>query len=134
MFGFFPCVITLIFIGFGPTVQMFPDYITIKCFWLAVEPFMHRFFQWLVAILDAVSSVPLVLPYPLADPLDLNKSFNQWPLRALLVNTPLHSADSFHTFVNLPCQWPNINEEIAFRKLLTGTMITELRKVCTVTY
>jgi len=81
-----------------------------------------------------VSSVPLVLPYPLADLLDLNNSFSQWPLRALLVNTPLHSADSFHTFVNFPCQWPHINEEIVFRKLLTGNMITELRKVCTVAY
>jgi len=82
---------------------------------LAVEPFMHRFFQWLVAILDAISPVPLVLPYPLADLLSLDKSFSQWPLRALLVNTPLHSADSFHTFANFRYQWPNINEEIAFR-------------------
>jgi hypothetical protein len=99
---------------------------------LAVEPFVHRFFQWLVAILDAVSSVPPFLPYLLEDRLDLNKSFSQWPLRALFVNTPLHSADSFRTFVNFTCQWPNINEEIAFRKLLTGNVITELRKVCTV--
>jgi len=129
----FPCIITLIFIGFSPTIHTFPDYITIKWFWLAVEPFMHRFFQWLVAILDAVSSVPLVLPYLLADLLVLNKSFSQRPLIALLVNTPLHSADSFNTFVNFPCQWPNINEEIAFKKVLTGNMITELRKVCTVT-
>jgi hypothetical protein len=82
-----------------------------------------------VAILDVISSVPLVLPCLLADLLDLNKSFNQWPLRALLVNTPLHSGDSFHRFVNFPCQWPNINEEITFRKLLTGNMITELRKI-----
>ena len=95
---------------------------------------MHRFFQWLVAILDAVSSVPLVLPYPLADLLDLSKCFSQWPLTALLVNTPLHSSDSFHTFVNFPCQWPNINEEIAFRKLLAGNMTTELRKLCTLAF
>ena len=85
-----------------------------------------------MAILDVVSSVPLVLPYSLADLLDLNKSFSLWPLRALLVNTPLHSVDSFHTFVNFPYQWRNINEGIAFRKLLTGNMIAELRKVCTV--
>jgi hypothetical protein len=100
-------------------------------FLLILEPFMHRFFQWLVAILDAVSSVPLVLPYPLADLLGLNKCFSQCPLRALLVNTPLHPADSFHTFVNFSCQRSNINEEIAFRKLVTGKMITEMRKVFT---
>jgi hypothetical protein len=95
---------------------------------------MRRFFQRLVAILDAVSSVPLVLLYSHADLLDLNKSFSLWPLRALLVNTLVHSTDSFHTFVNFPCQWRNIHEEIAFRKMLTGSMITELRKVCTVAY
>jgi hypothetical protein len=108
----FSCIITLIVIGFNPTIHTFPDYVTI--IFLALGPFMHRTFQRLVAILDAVSSVPLLLPYPLAD-LDLNKCFSQWPLWALLVNTPLHFADSFHTFVNFSCQWPNINEEIAFR-------------------
>jgi hypothetical protein len=120
----FSCIIAHIFIGFSPAVHTFPDYITMKCVWLAVEPFMHRFFQWLVASLDAVSSVSLVLPYPFADLLGLNKSFSQWTLTALFVSIPLRPADSFHAFVNLPCQWPNINEEIAFRMLLTGNMIT----------
>jgi hypothetical protein len=121
-------VIALIFIGFIPTVHKFPDYIRIKCSCLALEPFIRPFFQSLVVTVRAVSSTPLLLPNPLADLHDLNKCFSRWPLRALLVNIPLHSFDSFHPFVNFACEWPNTNEEIALRKLLTGNRITELRK------